>query len=60
MDVLMTLDEAQRRYILKVLDSTGGKIRGAEGAAMVLGMKSSTLRSRMQSLGIDPKRLKSD
>ena len=60
MDVLMTLDEAQRRYILKVLDSTGGKIRGAEGAAMVLGMKSSTLRSRMQRLGIDPKRLKSD
>jgi len=56
-EVAMTLDEAQRRHILKVLESTGGKIRGDGGAADVLGLKPSTLRSRMQRLGIDPKEL---
>jgi PAS domain S-box-containing protein len=53
----ITLDEVQRRHILKVLESTGGKIRGDGGAADLLGLKPSTLRSRMQRLGIDPKEL---
>jgi transcriptional regulator with GAF, ATPase, and Fis domain len=47
-----TLDEMQRRYILHVLDTTGGKVGGSEGAAEVLGMKRSTLNNRMKKLGL--------
>ncbi len=57
---VMTLDEAQRRHILKVLDAAGGRIRGTGGAAELLGMKPTTLRSRMQRLGLDPRRLRDD
>ncbi len=56
----LTLDEAQRRHILKVLGSVGGRIRGDGGAAELLGVKPTTLRSRMQRLGIDPKELRDD
>jgi DNA-binding NtrC family response regulator len=52
-----TLDEVQRRHILRVLENAGGRIRGPGGAADLLGLKPSTLRSRMQRLGIDPKEL---
>lgn len=54
-EVTVTLDEAQRRHILKVLETAGGRIRGSGGAAELLGMKPTTLRSRMQRLGIDPR-----
>jgi len=53
----VTLDEVQRRHILKVLETARGRIRGPGGAADLLGLKPSTLRSRMQRLGIDPKEL---
>jgi len=56
----MSLDEAQRRHILKVLETAGGRIRGTGGAAEILGMKPTTLRSRMQRLGIDPKGLRDE
>jgi formate hydrogenlyase transcriptional activator len=52
-----TLDEVQRRHILRVLENAGGRIRGPGGAADLLGLKPSTLRSKMQRLGIDPKEL---
>ncbi len=55
-----TLDEAQRRHIVKVLDAAGGRIRGAGGAAELLGMKPTPLRSRMQRLGIDPRQLRDE
>jgi len=51
----LTLDEVQRRHIRKVLDLTGGKISGAGGAADILGLKPTTLRSRMQRLELDPR-----
>jgi transcriptional regulator with GAF, ATPase, and Fis domain len=35
-----------------VLDHTGGKVYGKGGAAEILGMKPSTLQSRMQKLGV--------
>jgi PAS domain S-box-containing protein len=54
----MSLDEAQRRHILKVLETVGGRIKGEGGAAELLGTKPATLRSRMQRLGIDPKNLR--
>jgi transcriptional regulator with GAF, ATPase, and Fis domain len=49
---VMTLDEAQRRHILHVLSLTGGRVYGEHGAAQLLGLKPSTLQSRMRKLGI--------
>lgn len=42
----------ERNHILKTLDETGWKIEGMKGAAQLLGLKPSTLRSRMKKLGI--------
>ncbi|MBC8043101.1 MAG: sigma 54-interacting transcriptional regulator [Rhizobacter sp.] len=47
-----TLDEMERDYILLVLSQTAGRVRGAAGAAAVLGMKPTTLDARMKKLGI--------
>ncbi len=46
------LEEAQRSHILSVLTSTGWVIEGKRGAAAVLGLAPSSLRSRMKRLGI--------
>ena len=47
-----TLDAAERRHILRVLRETGGVISGPDGAARRLGLKRSTLQSKMQRLKI--------
>ncbi len=47
-----TLDEHERRYLRRVLDHTGGVIEGPLGAARIVGLQPSTLRSRMQRLGV--------
>jgi len=47
-----TLDEVERRYIVRVLEATGGQISGAGGAAEILGLHANTLRYRMKKLGI--------
>jgi len=47
-----TLEEVERAYITSVLDKTHWSISGERGAAAILGMNPSTLRSRMQKLGI--------
>jgi PAS domain S-box-containing protein len=57
---VLSMDEAQRRHILKALEASGGQIRGAGGAAELLDMKATTLRSRMERLGLDPRRLRND
>ncbi len=49
-------DENERRYISRVLERTGSMIEGARGAAKLLGMQPSTLRSRMKRLGIGARR----
>ena len=46
------LEEHERRYILRVLEMRGGVIEGAGGAAQLLGLHPSTLRSLMKRLGI--------
>ena len=46
------LCEVERRHIVTVLKRTGWRIDGPHGAARVLNMHPSTLRSRMQRLGI--------
>ncbi|MDQ8202196.1 sigma 54-interacting transcriptional regulator [Pelagicoccus sp. SDUM812003] len=43
----------QRRNILKALKQTEGQVYGAEGASALLGLKPSTLASRMKKLGIE-------
>ncbi|MEZ6184000.1 MAG: sigma 54-interacting transcriptional regulator [Planctomycetota bacterium] len=48
----LTLDEVQRRHIERVLARTDGKVSGPGGAAEVLGLKPTTLRSRMERLGV--------
>ncbi len=47
-----TLADAERVHILSVLDRTRWRISGAQGAADQLGMKPTTLHSRMKKLGI--------
>jgi transcriptional regulator with GAF, ATPase, and Fis domain len=51
-----TLDEVERRYIVRVLEATGGQISGAGGAAEILGLHANTLRYRMKKLGISVSR----
>lgn len=46
------LEEIEREYMLKVLEATGWRIRGQGGAAEILGLKPSTLESRMIKLNI--------
>ncbi len=49
---IVPLEEFERRYILKVLEATNWKIKGVEGAAILLGLPPSTLYSKMKKLGI--------
>jgi PAS domain S-box-containing protein len=46
------LREVERQHIVAVLKRTGWRVEGPKGAARVLNMHPSTLRSRMQKLGI--------
>jgi transcriptional regulator with GAF, ATPase, and Fis domain len=48
----VTLNELEAQHIRRVLDHTRGKIEGAHGAAVLLGLRPSTLRSRMKRLSI--------
>ena len=47
-----TLQEAERTAIHKALQTTGWRIGGSKGAALLLDVNPSTLRSRMTQLGI--------
>jgi formate hydrogenlyase transcriptional activator len=49
---LVTLDENERAHIRRALAATGGRIHGPRGAANILAINPSTLRSRMEKLGI--------
>jgi DNA-binding NtrC family response regulator len=49
-----TLEEVQRQHIERALDRTDGVVGGDEGAARLLGIKRTTLLSRMDRLGIEP------
>ncbi|MBU2513595.1 sigma 54-interacting transcriptional regulator [bacterium] len=48
----MSLQEVEKRHILKVLKKTGWKVRGPGGAAEILKIHPSTLHFRMKKLGI--------
>ena len=47
-----SLDTAERQHIIRVLRETRGVLSGPEGAARRLGLKRTTLQSKMQRLGI--------
>jgi len=47
-----TLEDVEREYILRTLRESGGVIAGIRGAAARLGMKRTTLQSKMHRLGI--------
>jgi transcriptional regulator with GAF, ATPase, and Fis domain len=51
----LTLEESQRRQILAVLQKTAWRVSGKSGAAAILGLKPTTLESRMAKLGIKRK-----
>ena len=51
-----TLEEVEREYIASVSEATGWRIEGPDGAAKILGLHPSTLRTRMQKLGIQIRR----
>jgi formate hydrogenlyase transcriptional activator len=52
-----TRDASERDEILRVLKITNGRVAGADGAAARMGVKRTTLISRMKKLGIDPRRV---
>ena len=47
-----TLENFERDYLIRVLRETNGVIAGPGGAAARLGMKRTTLQSRIQRMGI--------
>jgi len=55
---IVTLEEAERRHIMEVLENTRWRIKGHRGAADLLGLNPSSLYNTMSRLGIPTKRLK--
>jgi DNA-binding NtrC family response regulator len=51
-----TLENIERAHILQVLRETGGVIGGRHGAALRLGLKRTTLLSKMERMGISQDR----
>ena len=49
---LRTLQEIEMEQITRTLEHTDWRIEGPKGAAKILNMNPSTLRSRMRKLGI--------
>ncbi len=47
----------EREEILRILKATNGRVAGDDGAAARLGLKRTTLISRMKKLGIEPRRI---
>ena len=48
----LSLEDAERRHILGVLEKSGWRLTGPGGAAEILGLKRTTLQSKMKKLGI--------
>jgi len=46
------LDDVQKEHIRAVLETTGWRVRGSGGAATLLGLKPTTLETRMAKLGL--------
>lgn len=55
--VVISPDTKERENILRILKETNGRVAGADGAAARMGLKRTTLLSRMKKLGIQPRAL---
>ncbi len=53
-----SLDEVVRQYLEYVLDATGGRIEGPNGAAALLDVNPNTLRSKLKKLGLNSRDFK--
>ncbi len=51
-DPILSLEDAEKKYIRMALQKTHGRISGAKGAAALLKINPKTLESRMKKLGI--------
>jgi formate hydrogenlyase transcriptional activator len=49
---ILRMSDAERRHILEALNASNWVVGGRNGAANLLGLKRSTLQSRMERLGI--------
>jgi len=56
-EAALTLAEAEREHILRTLERTGWRVKGPQGAAAALGLKPSTLYSRMKKLGVGSRKV---
>jgi len=52
---ITTLEEMERTHIHAALERTGWRVRGRNGAAEILGLKPTTLESKMKKLGVKRK-----
>jgi formate hydrogenlyase transcriptional activator len=52
-----TREAEERDEIVRILKDTNGRVGGSQGAATRMGLKRTTLLSRMKKLGIDPRKL---
>ncbi|MGE5325828.1 MAG: sigma 54-interacting transcriptional regulator, partial [Deltaproteobacteria bacterium] len=52
-----TRDAGERDEILRILKAARGRVGGTDGAAARLGLKRTTLISRMKKLGINPRQV---
>jgi len=50
-----SLAAKEREHILRALEESHGQIGGLRGAAMRLGLKRTTLQSKLKHLGINPR-----
>jgi formate hydrogenlyase transcriptional activator len=50
-------EATERNEILSILKETGGRVGGPQGAAARMGVKRTTLISRMKKLEIDPRKM---
>ena len=53
--ISLSLDDVEREHLRSVLEMTGWRVRGKDGAAEVLDLKPSTLESKMVKFGITRK-----
>jgi transcriptional regulator with GAF, ATPase, and Fis domain len=56
----MSLEDVERRHIMSVMERTGWRVRGRNGAAEILDLKPTTLDSMMKKLGIVRKKALSE
>ncbi len=55
---LPTFFDNEHAYFVSVLERTSGKLHGADGAAALVGLKPTTLQSKLKKHGIEPRKFR--